>query len=50
METEVMFSQQTDVWGTPQWLFDALHKEFGFTLDPCSDVFPTGVGMNRRRN
>ncbi len=37
METEVMFSQQTDVWGTPQWLFDALDKEFGFTLDPCSD-------------
>lgn len=37
METEVMFSQQMDVWGTPQWLFDALHKEFGFTLDPCSD-------------
>lgn len=37
METDVMFSQQTDVWGTPQWLFDALHKEFGFTLDPCSD-------------
>jgi site-specific DNA-methyltransferase (adenine-specific) len=32
-----MFSQQTDVWGTPQWLFDALDKEFGFTLDPCSD-------------
>jgi hypothetical protein len=28
---------QTDVWGTPQWLFDALDKEFGFTLDPCSD-------------
>lgn len=27
----------TDVWATPQWLFDALHKEFGFTLDPCSD-------------
>ena len=37
MDTEVTFSQQTDVWGTPQWLFDALHKEFGFTLDPCSD-------------
>ncbi|MBK8772758.1 MAG: hypothetical protein IPM06_20340 [Rhizobiales bacterium] len=32
-----MFSQATDVWGTPQWLFDALDKEFGFTLDPCSD-------------
>ena len=37
MDTEVMFSQATDVWGTPQWLFDALDKEFGFTLDPCSD-------------
>ena len=23
-------------WGTPQWLFDALHREFDFTLDPCS--------------
>jgi site-specific DNA-methyltransferase (adenine-specific) len=28
---------QTDVWGTPQWLFDSLNKEFGFTLDPCTD-------------
>ncbi len=28
---------QTDVWGTPQWLFDALDKEFGFTLDPATD-------------
>jgi len=27
----------TDIHGTPQWLFDALDKEFGFTLDPCSD-------------
>lgn len=27
----------TDVWVTPQWLFDALDREFGFTLDPCSD-------------
>ena len=26
-----------DVWNTPQWLFEALDKEFGFTLDPCSD-------------
>ena len=29
---------QTDVWATPQWLFDALDKEFGFTLDPCCDA------------
>lgn len=28
---------RTDVWSTPQWLFDALNREFGFTLDPCSD-------------
>lgn len=37
LNTEVMFSSENDVWATPQWLFDALHKEFGFTLDPCSD-------------
>jgi len=32
----VHFSSQTPEWPTPQWLFEALHKEFGFTLDPCS--------------
>lgn len=32
---EALFSQDSDEWGTPQWLFDSLHKEFGFTLDPC---------------
>lgn len=32
----VHFSSETDDWPTPQWLFDALHAEFGFTLDPCS--------------
>jgi len=32
----VHFSSRTDEWPTPQWLFDALHREFGFTLDPCS--------------
>jgi phage N-6-adenine-methyltransferase len=39
MDAESILLQQpvTDVWATPQWLFDALHKEFGFTLDPCSD-------------
>ncbi len=37
MNTELMFSSANDVWATPQWLFDALNKEFGFTLDPCSD-------------
>ena len=33
----VHFSAQTDEWTTPQWIFDALHNEFAFTLDPCSD-------------
>lgn len=32
----VHFSSKTDEWPTPQWLFDALDREFGFTLDPCS--------------
>jgi hypothetical protein len=34
MNTDLMFSSANDVWSTPQWLFDALDKEFGFTLDP----------------
>ena len=36
MNVHVMFSSQTDYWATPQWLFDELHKEFNFTLDPCA--------------
>ena len=37
MSESVHFSQKTDIWATPQWFFDALDKEFGFTLDPCTD-------------
>ena len=33
---KVHFSSQTPKWPTPQWLFDVLDKEFGFTVDPCS--------------
>ena len=29
-------SSKTIVWETPRWLFDALNKEFGFTLDVCA--------------
>lgn len=34
----VLLQQRADTheWPTPQWLFDALHAEFGFTLDPCA--------------
>lgn len=31
-----MLSSKSDEWATPQWLFDELNEEFGFTLDPCS--------------
>ena len=31
-----LFSSSSDEWPTPQFLFDALNAEFGFTLDPCA--------------
>jgi site-specific DNA-methyltransferase (adenine-specific) len=36
MNTEVMFSSETDMWATPQDFFDKLNEEFHFTLDPCA--------------
>lgn len=33
---DVHFSSATDDWATPQAFFDALNKEFKFTLDPCA--------------
>lgn len=38
MNTELMFSSQTDQWSTPQDFFDNLNSEFHFTLDPCADI------------
>ena len=32
-----LFTSNRDDWETPQDLFDQLHKEFHFTLDPCAD-------------
>lgn len=32
----VMFSSKSDLWETPQDLFDQLNKEFAFTLDVCA--------------
>ena len=37
MNTEVMFSSNTDQWATPQYFYDELNSEFEFTLDPCAD-------------
>lgn len=36
MNTDLMFSSKTDLWETPQWFFDALNEEYGFTLDACA--------------
>ena len=32
-----VMSSLTDVWGTPQDLFDRLDSEYRFTLDPCAN-------------
>lgn len=32
----VMYSRKTDLWETPQDLFDLLDEEFHFTLDVCA--------------
>lgn len=37
MNTAVMFSSATDLWSTPQWLFDELNTEFNFELDVAAD-------------
>lgn len=36
MNTDVMFSSKTDLWATPQELFDKLNAEYHFTLDVCA--------------
>lgn len=34
---KALMSTGKDDWGTPQAIYDALNKEFGFTLDACAD-------------
>lgn len=36
MINEALYSSKTDEHPTPQWFFDVLNREFGFTLDPCA--------------
>ena len=31
-----LFTSNTDMWATPQWLFDELNAEFNFTVDVCA--------------
>lgn len=36
MNTDVMFSSKSDLWETPQWLFDRLNDEWHFETDVCA--------------
>ena len=36
MNADLMLSSKTDLWETPQNLFDELNREFNFTLDVCA--------------
>lgn len=36
INSNLMFGSATDLWSTPQALFDKLNKRFGFTLDVCA--------------
>lgn len=36
MNTDLMFSSNTDLWSTPQAFFDQLNVEFHFSLDVCA--------------
>ena len=36
MNTDIMFSNNSDEWATPQSFFDDLNVEFHFNLDPCA--------------
>lgn len=36
MNTDLMFSSQSNEWATPQDFFNELNNRFGFTLDPCA--------------
>lgn len=37
MNTKLMFSSKSDLWSTPQYLFDELNKEFNFDIDVCAN-------------
>lgn len=45
MNTELMFSNKTDHWATPQDFYDKLDSEFHFTFDPCP-LYSTFDGLS----
>lgn len=38
MNTDVMFSSNSEEWATPQEFYNSLNKEFNFNLDPCANA------------
>lgn len=40
-----LFSSAREAWGTPDALYRALDKEFGFTFDPCPLSDPREAGL-----
>lgn len=36
MKADACFMSNRQDWETPQWLFDQLNEEFGFTVDVCA--------------
>lgn len=34
--SQALYSSKTDLWETPQYLFDALNNEFHFDIDVCA--------------
>jgi site-specific DNA-methyltransferase (adenine-specific) len=44
MNTDLMFSSKTDLWSTPQDLFDKLNEEFNFNVDVCATKENTKCG------
>ena len=36
MIAKALFSNNSDEWATPQYIFDSLDAEFNFNLDPCA--------------
>ena len=37
MLSKALFTSNSDIWETPQNIFNELDNEFHFTLDPCAN-------------
>lgn len=46
MIDRALFSSAREAWATPEALYNDLHREFGFTLDPCPLMDPQQAGLS----